>query len=239
MLAGGVGSRMGLATPKQLATVAGRPLIEHTLAAFEAAAVIDEVIVLMAAGYVADVEALVVASGFGKVKSVLEGGRTRNHTTKLALDRLGPEECNVLLHDAVRPLVTQQILHDCVDALDRFDAVAAAIPSADTIVVLDDAGVVIDVPARSGLRRVQTPQGFTLSTIRRAYELAWQDPDFASTDDCSVVLRYLPDVAIHVVDGSERNFKVTSPVDLYVADRLLRPDRPPSDLGPGALDKAT
>jgi ribitol-5-phosphate 2-dehydrogenase (NADP+) / D-ribitol-5-phosphate cytidylyltransferase len=226
VLAGGVGSRLGLGRPKQLATVGGRPIIEHTLAAFDAAEVIDEIIVLMAPNHVADVEAIVAAGGFGKVIGVFEGGRTRNHTTQLALDRLGTDECNVLLHDAVRPLVTEQILRDCVAALGRFDAVVAAIPSADTIVLLDDSGAVVDVPDRGRLRRVQTPQGFTLSTIRRAYELAWQDENFAATDDCSVVLRYLPDVAIHVIDGSEHNFKVTTPVDLYVAERILAVDGP-------------
>ena len=72
------------------------------------------------------------------------------------------------------------------------------------------------------LRRGQTPQGFRLSTIRRAYELAWQDPDFAATDDCSVVLKYLPDVPIHIVEGSEHNMKVTAPVDLFIADKLFQ-----------------
>ena len=119
---------------------------------------------------------------------------TRNDTTKLALDQLGADECNVLFHDAVRPLVNQRIVRECVNALRTYEAVDVAIPSADTIIVVDD-GVISDIPDRGRLRRGQTPQGFRLSTIRRAYELAWQDPDFAATDDCSVVLKYLPEVA--------------------------------------------
>jgi ribitol-5-phosphate 2-dehydrogenase (NADP+) / D-ribitol-5-phosphate cytidylyltransferase len=221
VLAGGVGTRVGLGTPKQLLKIAGKPIIEHTLAAFEATPEIDEVLVLMTPDYVEDVKSIVAARGFGKVTAVLEGGVTRNDTTKLALDQLGTEECNVLFHDAVRPLVTQRIMRECVNALRHFDAVDVAIPSADTIVVVDG-DVITEIPDRARLRRGQTPQGFKLSTIRRAYELAWQDPNFAATDDCSVVLKYLPEVAIHVVEGSEHNMKVTAPVDLFIADKLFQ-----------------
>jgi 2-C-methyl-D-erythritol 4-phosphate cytidylyltransferase len=210
-----------LAIPKQLLKIAGKPIIEHTLAAFEATSDIDEVIVLMTPGYVDDVNAIVSARGFRKVSAVLEGGLTRNDTTKLALEQLGTDECNVLFHDAVRPLITARIVRECVNALRDYEAVDVAIPSADTIIVVDG-DVISDIPDRGRLRRGQTPQGFRLSTIRKAYELAWQDPNFAATDDCSVVLKYLPDVAIHVVEGSEHNMKVTDPVDLFIADKLFQ-----------------
>src|SRR4051812_47250733 len=221
VLAGGVGARVGLAVPKQLLKIAGKPIIEHTLAVFEASAEIDEVLVLMTPGYTADVEAIVSARGFTKVAKVVEGGATRNESTRRALDALGSDECNVLFHDAVRPLLTQRIIRECANALRRVEAVDVVIPSADTIVVVDDE-VITDIPDRARLRRGQTPQGFRLSTIRKAYELAWQDPHFAATDDCSVVLRYLPDVPIHVVEGSEHNMKVTAPVDLFIADKLFQ-----------------
>jgi ribitol-5-phosphate 2-dehydrogenase (NADP+) / D-ribitol-5-phosphate cytidylyltransferase len=221
VLAGGVGARVGLAIPKQLLKIAGKPIIEHTLDAFEAAAEIDEILVLMAPGYVDDISEIVSARGFKKVTAVLEGGVTRNDSTKVALDALGTEECNVLFHDAVRPLVSQRIIRECVNALRGFEAVDVVIPSADTIVVVDG-DVITGVPERSSLRRGQTPQGFRLSTIRRAYELAWQDPNFAATDDCSVVLKYLPEVPIHLVEGSEHNMKVTAPLDLFLADKLFQ-----------------
>jgi 2-C-methyl-D-erythritol 4-phosphate cytidylyltransferase len=221
VLAGGVGARVGLAVPKQLLKIAGKPIIEHTLAVFEASAEIDDVLVLMTPGYIDDVEAIVAARGFRKVTAVVEGGSTRNESTRAALDALGGEECNVLFHDAVRPLLTQRIIRECVNSLRRYEAVDVVIPSADTIVVVDG-DTITDVPDRGRMRRGQTPQGFRLSTIRRAYELAWQDPSFSATDDCSVVLRYLPDVAIHVVEGSEHNMKVTAPVDLFIADKLFQ-----------------
>ncbi|HVV75564.1 MAG TPA: 2-C-methyl-D-erythritol 4-phosphate cytidylyltransferase [Mycobacteriales bacterium] len=222
VLAGGVGTRVGLQIPKQLLKIAGKTVIEHTLAVFEAATEVHEVVVLMTPGYVEDVNSLVAARGFRKVTAVIEGGVTRNDSTRNALAHLGEEECNVLFHDAVRPLVSQRIIRECVNALRRYEAVDVGIPSADTIVVVDDEEVITEIPDRSRLRRGQTPQGFRLSTIRRAYEIAWQDPDFKATDDCSVVLKYLPDVPIHMVEGAEQNMKVTAPVDLFIADKLFQ-----------------
>jgi 2-C-methyl-D-erythritol 4-phosphate cytidylyltransferase len=222
VLAGGVGTRVGLGTPKQLLKVAGKPIIEHTLAVFEASPEVDDVVVLMTPAYIADVEAIVAARGFRKVSAVIPGGETRNDSTRNALAHLGDEECNVLFHDAVRPLVSQRIIRECVNALRSYEAVDVGIPSADTIVVVDDADTITEIPDRSRLRRGQTPQGFRLSTIRRAYELAWQDPGFTATDDCSVVLKYLPDVPIRMVEGSEHNMKVTAPIDLSIADKLFQ-----------------
>src|SRR6185295_9514733 len=107
-------------------------------------------------------------------------------------------------------------------------AVDTAIPSADTVIQVDAAPTadgseprMTDVLPRHLLRRGQTPQSFRLSTIRAAYARAGEDPDFMATDDCTVVLRYLPDVPIAVVPGHERNMKVTEPIDVYIADKLF------------------
>jgi len=130
-------------------------------------------------------------------------------------------ECGVLLHDAARPLVDQQIIADCVASLEVHQAAGVAVPTSDTIVITDN-GVMRSVPRRETLFRCQTPQCFRLSVITRAHELAAADPDFAPTDDCGVVLRYLPGVDVHIVPGSERNIKITYPQDLAVAEALLR-----------------
>ncbi|EST38974.1 pyrophosphorylase [Streptomycetaceae bacterium MP113-05] len=231
VLAGGTGQRVGLSIPKQLLKIAGKSVIEHTLAVFEESDAIDDVIVLMAPGYVPDVEAIVAKAGLAKVSRIIEGGSTRNETTRRAISALGRglaegEDRKVLFHDAVRPLLSQRVIRDCVDALERYRAVDVAIPSADTIIVTRTHGAdgefITDVPDRSRLRRGQTPQAFTLSTIRRAYDVAERDPNFQATDDCSVVLKYLPDVPIHVVAGDEFNMKVTQPVDVFIADKLFQ-----------------
>lgn len=223
ILAGGTGTRVGLSIPKQLIKIAGKTILEHTVAAFQASRNIDEIVILMTPGHLDPVRAIVDAGGYDKVTQILEGGETRNETTSRALAALGDDECNVLFHDAVRPLVSQTIIDDCVAALQEYEAVDTAIPSADTVVQVDaTSGCIEDVLPRHLLRRGQTPQAFRSSVIRRAYDRAWQDPDFTATDDCTVVLRYLPEVPITVVAGHERNMKVTEPIDVYIADKLFQ-----------------
>lgn len=227
LLAGGVGQRVGLSTPKQLIEVAGRTIIEHSLAVFEGAPEIDEVVVLMTPGYAGRVREIVAAGGYRKVGKVVDGGASRTESTWRALAALGERECNVLLHDAVRPLLEPRIITECVRALETHEAVNVAIPSSDTVftAVPGPGGEVIgEVLDRARLRRSQTPQCFRLSVIREAYERAMADPTFGdlpATDDCGVVLRYLPEVPIHLVPGSEHNIKVTHPADLRIAELLF------------------
>lgn len=243
VLAGGAGQRLGASPPKQLLEIGGRTIIEHSIAAFDSSPDVDEVLVVMVPGFAADIERIVAEGGYGKVSRVLDGGATRAESTYLALSaldaaesagRAGPgagdeADCRVLLHDAVRPLVTHRIIGACAEALATYEAVTVAVPAADTVLEVDG-DVVVGVPRRTALRRAQTPQGFRLSTIRAAYDRAVADPDFGATDDTAVVLRYLPDVPIQVVPGSSDNIKVTHPGDIVLAEELLRPS---GDGGPG------
>ncbi len=227
MLAGGTGERMRLNIPKQLIKIAGKPIIEHTISALQQSPLIDEIIVMMAPDHLDPLRAIVRDNGYTKVSKVLEGARTRNDTTQAALDAVDGPDCNLILHDAVRPLLSQSIIEANVKALEDFEAVDTAIPSADTIIqVGDTAGaapaVISDILPRAQLRRGQTPQSFRMSTLKKAYSLAAADPEFTATDDCTVVLRYLPDVPIAVVNGHERNMKVTEPIDTYLADKLFQ-----------------
>lgn len=229
ILAGGVGARIGLNTPKQLIKIAGRPIMEHTLAVFNEHPKIDEIIVLMARGHLDRVHDIVRKNDFEKVTQVLEGSGTRNETTQVALSAIAAnyaDDCNVILHDAVRPLLAPTIINDVVDALESNDAVDVAIPSADTIIEVEEGTgrypVIKDVPPRANLRRGQTPQAFKLSAIQRAYDKAASDPNFVATDDCTVVLRYTPEVPVAVVSGDDSNMKVTEPIDIYIADKLFQ-----------------
>jgi 2-C-methyl-D-erythritol 4-phosphate cytidylyltransferase len=222
LLAGGVGARIGLDIPKQLIKIAGKTILEHTLAALNHHPMVDEVIVMMAPGHLDAVLEIVRGGAYGKVVDILEGADTRNGTTLRALGRLGDAECNVLFHDAVRPLVTPRIITECFEALATHQAVDVAIPSADTIIEVTPEDTIREIPTRAALRRGQTPQAFKASVIKQAYEYAGQDPDFVATDDCTVVLRYLPAVPIFVVRGDERNMKVTEPIDVYLADKLFQ-----------------
>ena len=243
VLGGGVGQRLGAGLPKQLLTLGGTTLVERCVAAFEAAPGVDEILVVMARGYTGQVEAL-LGNRYRKVAAVIEGGLTRPESTRVALSAIAagqhgasggdallppggttppspPEDVGVLLHDAARPLVDQRIIADCVAALREHDAAGVAVPASDTMVVTEN-GVMQSMPRRETLHRCQTPQCFRLSVIIRAHELAAADPGYSPTDDCGVVMRYLPDVPVHIVPGSERNIKVTYPQDLAVAEALLR-----------------
>ena len=224
ILAGGTGSRVGSATPKQLVDLAGMPVMEHSVAVFQASGAIDEIHIVMHPDHIAEAEK--IAGRYPKVTKTLAGGATRNDSTKAALDELRTAQrpdAKVLFHDAARPLVTQRTIDDVLAALDAHAAVSVGVPSADTIFELNDHGEIARVPARRSLRRAQTPQGFRLETIQRAYDLAWRDAAFTeATDDCSVVFRYLPKVPIAVVMGSDNNLKITEPADIFLAEKLLQ-----------------
>jgi 2-C-methyl-D-erythritol 4-phosphate cytidylyltransferase len=219
VLAGGIGARMGAGRPKQLIQVGGRPILAHAVAAFDAHPGVDEVVVVMAAGHLR--EAAAIAAPFGKTAAVIEGGDTRTASTVAALRVLDdrPGDARVLFHDAARPFVDAPVIDRVLDALDGHDAVAVGVPASDTMVVVED-DLVVSMPPRETMSRFQTPQGFRLGTIREAYELALADPGLRATDDCGIVHRYLPDVPIRVVAGSERNLKVTRPLDAVLADHL-------------------
>ncbi len=235
VLAAGSGVRFGAELPKQLLPLAGRALLEHSVAAFERAPGVDAILVVMAPGHAAHVRELLAVGGYQKVTGIIEGGLTRPESTRRAIAALGPAETNVLFHDAARPLLDQATIAGCVHALGSYEAVGVAVPASDTIVVVKD-GLMTGMPHRDTLRRCQTPQGFRLSVIRKAHELALADPAFAdltATDDCGVVLRYLPDVPVAVVPGSERNIKITYPGDLSIAEVLLSSGEP-SDGEPGS-----
>jgi len=222
VLGGGIGQRVGAALPKQLLRLGGKTLVEHCVDAFEQAPGVDEILVVMAAGYVEQVRDMLAEGGFSKVTGVIAGGVARSDSTRAALAAIagGGDNQGVLLHDAARPLVDQRIIADCVAALGEHDAAGVAVPASDTMVITAN-GVMHTMPRRETLWRCQTPQCFRLPVIARAHELAAADPDFAPTDDCGVVLRYLPGVDVHIVPGSERNLKVTYPQDLAVAEALL------------------
>jgi 2-C-methyl-D-erythritol 4-phosphate cytidylyltransferase len=230
VLAGGSGRRFGSAKPKQLGLLAGRTLIEHCVLAFDAAPAVDEVVVVVAADIAAEVRSAVAV--YRKVTGVIEGGASRTDSTRRALGWLLGKamapDTKVLFHDAARPLIDQRTIADCVAALDDWQAISVVVPSADTIVEVAG-GAIRRVLPRDLLARCQTPQGFRLSVISRAYDLAGDDPGFAAvpaTDDCGVVLRYLPEIPIGVVEGSERNLKITYAADLTVAHALAEPSEP-------------
>lgn len=222
VLGGGSGSRFGAPVPKQMLTLDGKTLVEHCVTAFSDAPDVDEVLLVMPPDFHDEAAKLVG----DQVSAIIPGGVTRADSVRNALAYLSvrhdPADTGVLFHDAARPLIDQKVIADCVLALKEHDAIGTAVPTADTIVVCTDGMTMSHVPPRETLMRCQTPQCFRMSVLAKAHELAAADPDFVPTDDCGVVLRYLPDVGVRIVRGSERNIKVTYPGDLAVAEILMK-----------------
>lgn len=222
VLAGGVGSRLGLSTPKQFFKVAGKMVIEHTLDTFERNPHIDEIVVVTNPVYVSDVENIVLRNGWKKVKKILKGGKERYDSSLSAIHAYeGGEEVNLVFHDAVRPLVSQRIIDDVCEALKTYEAIDVTVPAVDTIIEAEGDHIA-SIPDRSRLQRGQTPQAFRLSVISEAYKRAFKDPDFKVTDDCGVVVKYMPEVPVHLVEGEESNMKLTYKEDTFLLDKLFQ-----------------
>lgn len=221
ILAGGVGSRLGMSTPKQFFKVAGKMVVEHTIDVFERNQHIDEIAIVSNPALVADFENIVLRNKWRKVKKILKGGAERYYSSLSAITAYQNEDANLIFHDAVRPLVSQRIINDVVKALDTHRAVNVAVPSADTIIEVDG-DFITNIPDRSRLRRGQTPQAFDRQLISDAYDKALKDPNFRTTDDCGVVRTYLPEEPIFVVRGEESNMKLTYREDTYMMDKLFQ-----------------
>ena len=184
---------------------------------------VDDIFIMMAPGHLDAVRSMTRDGGYTKVRDILEGAETRNETTPRALAALGDEDCKVLLHDAVRPLLNPRIVTDCFAALDTYDAVDVAIPSADTIIEVGDDNTITAIPPRARLRRGQTPQAFRASVIRDAYaKAALRTPTSRRPTTARWCCATSPTCPIWVVAGEERNMKVTEPIDVYLADKLFQ-----------------
>lgn len=220
VLAGGSGQRFGSALPKQFLPLAGKTVIEHSIGAFELCDDIDEIAVVMNADYLSDMQMIIDRNHWRKVRKLLPGGAERYLSTLAALNAYEAESAvNLLFHDAARPAVSQRIIQETVNALQTHPAVAVAIPATDTVFEVDEDGKFITgIPARKRLRCAQTPQAFRLPVIREAYRKALQDPQFTSTDDCGVLLKYCPEVPIFIVSGDTTNIKLTYPEDTILLE---------------------
>lgn len=222
ILAGGSGTRMGNDMPKQFLKVAGKKVIEHTIEAFERSALIDEICIVSKPEFVTEVEELVVHNEYKKVKKILNGGKERYDSSLAAIRAYTDDDTNLLFHDAVRPLVSERIIADCIEALKTYRAVDVATKTTDTIIQVNDANCIDHIPYRPALRNGQTPQCFKAGLIREAYNRALSDPDFTTTDDCGVVRRYMPNEPIYVVEGENSNMKLTYIEDLFLLDKLFQ-----------------
>jgi 2-C-methyl-D-erythritol 4-phosphate cytidylyltransferase len=224
LLAGGDGNRFGADIPKQFVRLAGERILTRSLRTIAAAGV-DRIVVVANRNWIAETEALVAGEALEPVVSVVTGGATRNESTRNGLAGLvdAADDDVVVVHDAVRPLVPLDVVQRAIQPVleGRAEAADTIIPSADTLVIVDGDRV-IEIPERSRFRRGQTPQVFRRDVLVRALEAAAAANDLTATDDCTLVLRYVPGARIEAVDGDEVNLKITTRIDLVLADRMIQ-----------------
>ncbi len=218
ILASGTGIRYGGEVPKQFVKIAGKTILEHTIEIFEKAKDINEIIIVITPEYRNFAENILLKNSFKKVTKLLNGGETRKESSYIGISSIDEDEANVVIHDCARPFLTEKIIIDCINALEKYNAVDVAIPSADTIIEVKD-NIIQSIPNRANLRRGQTPQCFKLSVIKKAHELSQNDSNF--TDDCGLIVKYSLG-EVFVVEGDIENIKVTYPSDIFMADRLFQ-----------------
>ncbi|EPF6229477.1 2-C-methyl-D-erythritol 4-phosphate cytidylyltransferase, partial [Proteus mirabilis] len=221
ILASGSGSRFESKIPKQFVKLAGKPVIQYTIEAFENCSAIDEIYIVTKEDYIDLVYEITNKNELKKVSKVISGGKERYDSTWAAINATPSENCNLIIHDAVRPFISERIINDCIAALVTYNAIDVVVDAVDTIVEVDG-DFISNIPDRRRLKRGQTPQAFKRDTLKEAYNKFLLDPQKAASDDCGIVLKYLKNEKIYTVVGAESNFKLTHQQDLYLADNIIK-----------------
>ena len=214
IVAAGSASRMG-GIDKVMANLGGEPMILRTVRAFQNCDAITSIVIVTREDLIRSISGL--CRDMGKVVAVVAGGSSRQESVHLGLNALPKGMKLAAVHDGARPLISWQVIDRVVRAANTYGAAAPAIPVKDTIKVVSG-GLVKETPDRSTLMAVQTPQVFDFDLLRGALKKAEED-GAAVTDDCSAVER--TGMRIKIVEGDERNLKVTTPMDLKIAELLL------------------
>ena len=221
IVSGGSGKRLGSDTPKQYLEVNGKTILQYSLEAFLTHPKIHGVIVVAHNDYLLLTEEIAANIQSDKEIQIVKGGTERHLSVLEGLKAAEMAEpfSNVLIHDAVRPNVSQQIISDTIEALENHEAVSTAISVSDTIYIKDNNE--ISVPNRNNVYAAQTPQAFRLSAMLEAYLMLRMNNGFAPTDDVSVYLKAFPKRAIFIVNGSSDNKKITYSSDLNWFDEVI------------------
>ena len=214
IVAAGTASRMA-GIDKVMAELDGEPMILRTVRTFQNCDAIKEIVVVTRQDLIVPIMSL--CAGVSKVKAVIAGGSSRPESVNAGLNALSDKVKLAAIHDGARPLITNEVIDRTVRAAHTYGAAAPAIPVKDTIKVVGG-GIVSATPDRATLKAIQTPQVFDLDLLRGALKKARTD-GITITDDCSAVERL--GMQVRLVEGDERNIKITTPLDLKIAQLLL------------------
>ena len=214
IVAAGTASRMG-GIDKVMAPLQGEPMLKRTVRTFQQTDAIREIVIVTREDLLERVSAM--CGEFSKVTAVVVGGKDRPESVNNGLNALSKKVKLAAIQDGARPLITWQVIDRVVRAANSYGAAAPGVPVKDTVKEVQG-GVVMSTPDRSRLQAVQTPQVFDFDLLRGALKKAAQD-GAAITDDCSAVERM--GFKVKIVEGDERNIKITTPVDIKIAEALL------------------
>ena len=217
--AAGMGRRMGSDRNKLLLTLLGKPLITWTLMAAEASSSINWIGIVCQPEDRPDLTAILTELCLTKPIQLIQGGATRQESVYNGLQGLPPEAQRVLIHDGARCLATPNLFDRCAEALFKHQGLIAAVPVKDTIKIVNEGNFIQDTPDRRYLWAAQTPQGFDVQLLKECHEkgrqLGWEVTDDAALfEKCGF--------PVLIVEGEETNLKVTTPVDLAIAEFILR-----------------
>lgn len=220
ILAGGSGQRMKEETPKAFLKINGKYLIEYSIEKFSKHPDIHHIILVVPKEQFSLSNDLVNNLNYFKVQDIKIGGKNRFESSQIAINAITIEKAKVLIHDAARPLLTDEIISDCLNKLDEFDALNLLTPVSDTLVEISQDQVLRNLD-RERIRLAQTPQSFKLKTIKKAHQKALQENTENITDDFDLVLKYKTG-STSWIEGNRMNFKITYPEDLMIAQKLLK-----------------
>ena len=218
--AAGMGKRMGKAVAKQFLPLGDRPMLAHTLLTFQRMSEIDEIIPILSQEDM-DICLRDVIERFHitKVKTLVAGGKERQDSVNNGLQKIDADTSVVLVHDGVRPFVTQAIIKECIELARKGECVTAGVPLKDTIKEVDENGIVRKTLERSRLWAIQTPQAFPAALLKKVHEEAHKRKLFG-TDDATLAEK--AGIKVRVIMGSYENVKITTPEDLILAEEILK-----------------
>jgi 2-C-methyl-D-erythritol 4-phosphate cytidylyltransferase len=217
--AAGRGRRMGCEVEKQFIQLAGKPLLAHTLACFEATPGIDRIVVIVPPGReVYCAEEIVAVEGFRKVAHIVAGADTRQRSVTAGFRCLGENVDVIVIHDGARPFVTPSLIQTSADLAFQHGSAIVAIPESDTLKRVSVDGTVVETVDRQQLWRAQTPQAFRRSILACALAHA-EEHNLEATDEAALVESL--SWPVRIIPGSLWNFKITTPDDLHLAKALL------------------
>ena len=222
ILAGGVGRRMDSAIPKQFLSLGGTPIVSHSIKIFELSDKISDIVVVCHNDHIDRMESIFSEIQAKKIRCLIPGGETRQKSSFIGLKNCPPGTEYVLIHDSARPFISISMVDDLLSAARESGSAGPVIDNNDTVIETSE-DFISKIPERDSLKRVQTPQAFRYDVIVHAHKMALKNGTTSASDDCGLVLN--SGGKVRIVRGREENLKITSGLDMELAELIFMKER--------------